>query len=64
MAKFNVYVNGFYNDLSEGGDPFQMEKIIVIYSDDKFGKTLSVGSEKHDVQITIPFDAIIKLINE
>lgn len=64
MAKFNVYVNGFYNDLSEGGSLFQMEKILVIYSDDKLGKTLSIGSEKHDVQITIPFDAIIKLINE
>lgn len=64
MAKFNVRVNGFYNDLSDGGTAFQEEKLIVIYSDDKLGKTLSIGSERHHCQMTVPFDQIIKLINE
>ena len=64
MAKFNGYINGFYNDLSADGDLFQQERILVIWSDDAIGKTLSLGSEKHHVQITIPFDKILEMINE
>ncbi len=63
MAKFNVYVNGFFNDFSHD-ELFQPEKIRVIYSDDRIGKSLSIGSEKHNIQMTIPFDAILEMINK
>ena len=62
MAKFNVYVNGFFNDFGHD-DLFQPEKIRVIYSDDRIGKSLSIGSDKHNIQMTIPFDAILEKIN-
>lgn len=62
MAKFNVYVNGFFNDFGHD-DLFQPEKIRVTYSADPIGKTLSIGSEKHNIQMTIPFDAILEMIN-
>lgn len=60
--RFSAYIEGFYNDVSEGGAVFQPEKIRVLYTADVIGKTLSVCSEKHNVQITIPFDGILKLI--
>lgn len=62
MPRFTALVDGFFNDFK--GEPLQKEKIQVDYSADKFGKTLSLASAKHDVQITIPFDQIIKLITE
>lgn len=65
MAKrFRGYVNGFYNDLSADGDLFQQERIAIHYTHDQLGKTLSVGSEKHHMQISIPFDEILRIINE
>lgn len=62
MARFDVYVNGFFSDFGND-DLFQPEKIRVIYSDDKIGKSLSIGSDKHNIQMTIPFDAILEMIN-
>lgn len=63
MPQINVYVNGFFNDFNTDGDIFQREKIRVTYSADPIGKTLSIGSEKHNIQMTIPFDAILEKIN-
>ena len=63
MPQFNVYVDGYYNDFNTDADIFQREKIRVTYSADPIGKTLSIGSEKHNIQMTIPFDAILEKIN-
>lgn len=62
--RFSAYINGFYNDVSEGGEVFQAERIRVLYTADAIGKTLSVCSEKHHIQMTIPFDGILKMIKE
>lgn len=59
---FKGQINGFFNDLSAGGEIFQKEKIDFWYTSDNVGKTLSLGSDKHKVQITIPFDEIEKII--
>ena len=59
---FHGQVNGFFNDLSAGGDLFQQEKIQFWYTSDKLGKTFSLGSDKHKIQITVPFDEIEKII--
>lgn len=63
MPQINVYVNGFFNDFNTDADLFQREEIRVTYSADPIGKTLSIGSEKHNIQMTIPFDAILEKIN-
>lgn len=63
MPQFNTYVNGFFNDFNTDADIFQREMIRVTYSADPIGKTLSIGSEKHNIQMTIPFDAILEMIN-
>ena len=63
MPQFNVYVDGYFNDFNADGDIFQREMILVSYSADPIGKTLSIGSEKHNIQMTIPFDAILEKIN-
>lgn len=61
---FSTYVDGFYNDMSADGEIFQREKIRVHYTVDPIGKILSIGSEKHNIQMTIPFDGILKMINK
>ena len=63
MPQFNTYVNGFFNDFNTDADIFQREMIRVTYSADPIGKTLSIGSDKHNIQMTIPFDAILEMIN-
>ena len=63
MPQFNTYVKGYFNDFSTDGDIFQKEMIRVAYSADPIGKTLSIGSDKHNIQMTIPFDAILEMIN-
>lgn len=63
MPQFNTYVNGYFNDFNTDADIFQREMIRVTYSADPIGKTLSIGSEKHNIQMTIPFDAILEMIN-
>ena len=64
MPQFNTYVNGFFNDFNTDADIFQREMIRVTYSADPIGKTLSIGSDKHNIQMTIPFDAILEMINK
>ena len=63
MPQFNTYVNGYFNDFNTDADIFQREKIRVSYSADPIGKSLSIGSDKHNIQMTIPFDAILEKIN-
>ena len=63
MPQFNTYVNGFFNDFNTDADIFQREMIRVTYSADPIGKTLSIGSDKHNIQMTITFDAILEMIN-
>lgn len=63
MPQFRTYVNGYFNDFNAGAEIFQRELILVTYSADPIGKTLSIGSDKHNIQMTIPFDAILEMIN-
>lgn len=59
--QLKVSVNGFYNDFGNN-NLFQPEKIQVYYTADQMGKTLSLASSKHNVQITIPFAELERLI--
>lgn len=37
-------------------------KIMVNYTSDSIGKTLSLGSVEDDISISIPYDALIKIL--
>lgn len=63
MPEFNTYVNGYFNDFNADADIFQRERIRVTYSANPIGKTLSIGSDDRNIQMTIPFDAILEMIN-
>lgn len=63
MPEFNTYVNGYFNDFNADADIFQRERIRVTYSTNPIGKTLSIGSDDRNIQMTIPFDAILEMIN-
>ena len=63
MPEFNTYVNGYFNDFNANADIFQRERIRVTYSANPIGKTLSIGSDNRNIQMTIPFDAILEMIN-
>lgn len=63
MPQFRTYVNGYFNDFNAGAEIFQRELILVTFSADPIGKTLSIGSDNHNIQMTIPFDAILEKIN-
>lgn len=63
MPGFNTYVNGYFNDFNADADIFQRERIRVTYSANSIGKTLSIGSDNRNIQMTIPFDAILEMIN-
>jgi len=54
-------VRGFFSDFTNN-DLFQKEMIQVNYSSDPIGKMLSLASSKHNVQITIPFAELERLI--
>lgn len=60
--RFCVKVDGIVNDY-RNNELYRMKKIQVNYTSDGIGKTLSLGIA-HDIQISIPFDAIIKMIND
>ena len=63
MPEFNTYVNGYFNDFNADADIFQRERIRVTYSANPIGKTLSISSDNRNIQMTIPFDAILEKIN-
>ena len=63
MPEFNTYVNGYFNDFNADADIFQRERIRVTYSANPIGKTLSISSDNRNIQMTIPFDAILEMIN-
>lgn len=63
MPEFNTYVNGYFNDFNADADIFQRERIRVTYSANPIGKTLSISSDNRKIQMTIPFDAILEMIN-
>ena len=59
---FNV--NGFVNRGISGGE-MRMERkdLIVNVTKDSIGCTISIGSEEDDIQMSIPFDGILKELN-
>lgn len=59
--RFIKYVFGYYTDY-KNNKLFNLNKIQVNYTSDKIGKTLSLGVIGEDIQISIPFDEIEKLI--
>ena len=58
IGKVDGFVNDFNNDKL-----FQKQRIQVNYTADNIGKTLSLGTED-GLQISIPFDEILKVINK
>lgn len=52
-------IEGIVNDYKHN-KLMQMEKLNVNVTKDKIGCTVSIGSENHGIQLTIPFDAILK----
>lgn len=59
--RYSGDVWGFFNDHNK--KTIKPRKIAVDYTDDKIGKTLSLGSIEDGYQITIPFDQLYKIIN-
>lgn len=69
--KYTGFVNGLVSNpsrlkLFENSsllDPsIRKARIQVNYTSDKIGKTLSLGSVDDDIQISIPFDELIKIL--
>lgn len=63
MPEFNTYVNGYFNDFNADADIFQVERVRVTYSANPIGKTLTVSADNRNIQMTIPFDDILEMIN-
>lgn len=63
MPEFNTYVNGYFNDFNADADIFQLERVRVTYSANLIGKTLTISADNRNIQMTIPFDAILEMIN-
>lgn len=63
MPEFNTYVNGYFNDFNADADIFQLERVRVTYSANPIGKTLTISADNRNIQMTIPFDAILEMIN-
>lgn len=61
--RFVGNVKGFCSDLSTG-DVLRKRNIQVNYTSDFRGKTLSLGSIEDKIQITIPFDELLKVIEK
>ena len=59
--RFLIYVDGLKSDFNNN-NLFQPEKLQVNYTEDKIGKTLSIGDGA--IQFSIPFDAILKKIEK
>ena len=59
--RFLIYVDGIKSDFNNN-DLFKPEKFQVNYTEDKIGKTLSIGDGA--IQFSIPFDAILKKIEK
>lgn len=55
------YIDGLVIDFNN--ELMQHQKLQVNVTKDSIGCTLSIGSEKHGMQFTIPFDAILKELN-
>lgn len=69
--KYTGFINGlvsnpskleFFKNSSLVNPSIRNAKIQVNYTSDKLGKTLSLGSIDDDIQISIPFDELIKIL--
>lgn len=52
----------FFENSSLVDPSIRKARIQVNYTSDKLGKTLSLGSLDDDIQISIPFDELIKIL--
>lgn len=59
--RYRGSINGLVNDFKQGKLQ-QPRKIYIDYTSDNIGKTLSLGSEEDDIQISIPFDELFKIL--
>lgn len=57
--KGSYKIDGIVNDF-KNNKVMQMERLFVDVTNDSIGCTVSIGSEKHGIQFTIPFDYILK----
>lgn len=57
--KGEFLIDGLVNDFNTGKF-MQHEKLQVNITNDKIGCTVSIGSEKHGLQFSIPFDYFLK----
>jgi hypothetical protein len=61
--KYTGVVQGLVSNPSKLTEPpLRMARIQVNYTSDNIGKTLSLGSLDDDIQISIPFDELIKIL--
>jgi len=60
--RFTRQVGGMVSDLKKG--EIELTVIHVRYTADSRGKTLSLADEKRQIQLTVPFDEILKEINK
>ena len=58
--RYRGEIEGVVSSLSEV--KLTPRKIMVNYTSDSIGKTLSLGSVEHDISISIPYDALIKIL--
>lgn len=59
--RYTGVIEGFVVDFNSGKSP-DLTKILVNYTSDSIGKTLSLGSELYGIQISIPYDQLIKIL--
>jgi len=59
--RFSVNIKGLRNDF-RNNDLFKETEYQVSYTSDLLGKTLSIGDLENNIQFTIPFDEILKMI--
>lgn len=57
-------VNKFNKDGNKERGTFEPKKVRVMFTDDRVGKTLSLGSEEDGFMITVPYEAIEKMIKK
>jgi hypothetical protein len=52
-------VKGFYQDFNTG-ELFRAERMQINITKDKLGCTVSIGAVDKGIQLTVPFDGVIK----
>lgn len=62
--KYTGEIMGIVSRIDEKTPSFEPKKILVHYTSDSIGKTLSLGSEEDKIQISVPYEGIEKIIKK